>query len=156
MDDSNIRYFPLDFDSLKKGDEISTEQIEEFGRCNVRDEKRFRLAALQLKNRIVRECRERGKFLTVAVIKCRIRLLTDEEAAIYNPRQFKQGFRRQLRALRRLTEVNATNLSEQQHRDHERNLLVMGKMVQAARSARAVINAIPHQRTTPGLPAAKE
>ena len=153
MQNDSIRYFPLDYDALKKGDEISTEQIEEFGRCNREDEKHFRLAALVLKDRITKNCRERGKLFTVVILKGRIRILTDEEAAIYNPRQFRHGFRRQLRALRRLTEVNPEGLSQQQQKDHERNLLVCGKMVQAARSARATINAIPHKRTTPGLPA---
>ena len=153
MNYQSIRYHPLDFDNLNKGDEISTEQIEEFGRCTVRDDKRFRLAAMALKTRVIRESRDRGKLFTVAIIKNRIRILTDEEAAIYNPRQFKHGFRHQLRALKRLTEVDASNLSDQQQRDHERNLLVCGKMVQAARSARAQIAAIAHQRSVPGLPA---
>lgn len=149
---NNIKYYPLDFDNLNKGDEVTADQIEEFGQCSRTDEKRFRLAALALKTRILRECRDRGKFFTIAIIKGSIRILTDEEAAMYNPKQFKHGFRRQLRALKRLTEVNVTALSDQQQKDHERNLLVFGKMVQAARSARAAINAVPHTRSVPGLP----
>lgn len=156
MSEMSIRYYPIDFDALQKGDEITTQQIEEFGRCTHEQEKQFRFAAMSLKDRIVKECRDRGKLFTVIITKMRIRILTDEEAALYNPRQFKQGFRRQVRSLRRLTEVNTSSLSEQQQKDHERNLLVFGKMLQAARSARAKVQAVAHQRTIPGLPPAKE
>jgi hypothetical protein len=152
MNENAIRYFPLDFDNLNKGDEISTEQIEEFGRCN-RQHQRFRLVGLRLAKKIETACRERGKLLRARLVKFVIRVLTDEEAAIFDAENFKRGRRKQVRALRRLLEVNPSNLTALHQREHERNLLVFGKELQAARSARSAINAIPHKRTTPGLPA---
>ena len=151
LNEQDIQYFPLDFDSLKKGDNITPDRLEKLtGKTRGTDG--YNLAVLALRERIVRECKDRGKHFTVAVVKGTLRILTDEEAALYNVRTFRAGFRRSGKSLRRLTKVNVGQLSDQQKRDHERNLLVFGKMLQAARSARAAIAATPHQRMTPGLP----
>jgi len=154
MDDLNeqdIQYFPLDFDSLQKGDSIAPDRLERLTNRK-RGTDGYNLAVLALRERIVRECKDRGKHFTVALVKGSLRILTDEEAALYNVRTFRAGFRRSGKSLRRLSKVNTAALSDQQKADHERNLIVFGKMLQAARSARAAIAATPHQRTTPGLP----
>lgn len=149
--EQDIQYFPLDFDSLKKGDNITPDRLEQLTERK-RGTDGYNLAVLALRERIVRECRDRGKHFTVAVVKGSLRVLTDEEAALYNAKTFRAGFRRSGKSLRRLTRVNTEMLSESQKKDHERNVLVFGKMLQAAQSARAAIAATPHKRSTPGLP----
>lgn len=152
MAETAIRYFPINFDALRKGDIIPSEVIAAF--CgSPRGTQCYDFTVLSLRTRIMRECRDRGMSYTLAVIKGELRILTDEEAAIYNARMCRSGFRRQYRSLKRLAQVDPTALSSEQQRDHERNLLVYGRMVQAARSARATVIAIEHQRTIPGLPA---
>lgn len=147
---NGVTYFPIDFDSLAKGDVIAPERVEEFSSCK-RGSDKFRLALLVLRERVVRELRERDKHYTVAIIKGQLRILTDEEAAIYNSRTFKHGFRRAVRSHRRLAHVDTAGFNELQKSDHERNLLVQGRMLQAARSALQSLVAVAHKRTVPGL-----
>lgn len=151
LNEQDIQYFPLDFDGLQKGDNITPDRLEKLTERK-RGTDGYNLAVLALRERIVRECRDRGKHFTVAVVKGTLRILTDEEAAVYNVRTFRAGFRRSGKSLRRLAKVNTEALTDPQKKEHERNLIVFGKMLQAARSARAAIAATPHQRTTPGLP----
>lgn len=154
MDDLNepdIQYFPLDFDALEKGHCINAERLQQLtGKQRGTDE--YNLAVLALRERIVRECKDRNKNFTVAMVKGALRILTDEEAAVYNVRTFRAGFRRSHSSLRRLAKVDTAALSDQQKSEHERNVIVFGKMLQAARSARTAIAGTPHERTTPGLP----
>lgn len=152
LNELEIRYFPLDFDALKKGDTIPPDRLEQLTGCE-RGTSKYQLAVLTLRERIVKECHERGREFTVAIIKGALRILTDSEASLYNARAFKGKFRGAGRALKRAARVDTSNLDDGQKKEHERNLIVFGKMLQAARSARAAIAATPHQRTTPGLPA---
>lgn len=156
MDDvaeQQIAYYPLDFDLLKKGDSISPERLEALTQKQ-RGTDGYNLAVLALRERIVRECRDRGRHFTVALVKGSLRVLTDEEASLYNARTFRAGFKRSSKSLRRLAKVDASQLSDGQKIDHERNLIVLGKVLQAARTARAsaLLALAGHQRTTPGLP----
>lgn len=156
LNEEDIQYFPLDFDALQKGDSISPEHLEKLTE-KTRGTDAYNLAVLALRERIIRECKDREKHFTVAVVKGHLRILTDEEAAVYNMRTFRAAFRRQHRSLRMMANtVNTAALSDTQKKEHERNLIVCGKMLQAARSARAQIAATPHQRTTPGLPEPKK
>ena len=151
LNEQDIQYFPLDFDALQKGDNITPDRLEKLTERK-RGTDGYNLAVLALRERIVRECRDRGKHFTVAVVKGTLRILTYEEAAVYNVRTFRAGFRRSGKSLRRLAKVNTAALTDPQKKDHERNMIVFGKMLQAARSARAAIAAEPYKRTTPGLP----
>jgi hypothetical protein len=156
MDDLNeqdIAYYPLDFETLKKGDSIPPARLEQLTE-QTRGTDSYNLAVLALRERIVRECRDRGKNFTVAVVKGALRILTDEEAAVYNVRTFRAGFRRSGHSLRRLAKVNTAALSDPQKKEHERTLIVFGKMLQAARSARArtAIELSEHRRGVPGIP----
>lgn len=151
LSEAEIRYFPIDFDSVHKGQTWTPDALERLTERTCGTDA-YRLAVLALRERIVRECRDRGNYFTVAIVKACLRVLTDEEAALYNARTFRAGFRRSGKSLKRLLRVDATQLTEQQKMEHERSCLVFGKMLQAANSARAKISATPYERTTPGLP----
>jgi hypothetical protein len=151
VDKFDIQYFPLDFDALKKGDEIEADRLESITNTK-RGTDQYNLAVLALRARIMQELKDRGKFVTVAVVKGCLRLLTDEQAALYNARMYRAGFQRAGRSLKRLAKVDVGNLTDQQKQDHERTLLVFGKMLQAAKTARREIAATPYQRTLPGIP----
>ena len=152
LNETDIQYFPLDFDALEKGDVITTDRLEAIT-GKQRGTQTFQLAVLVLRERIVNECKDRDKFFTVAFVKGNLRILTDEEAAIYNARTFKAGMKRSRKSLTRLAKVDVGKLDDLQKKSHERNLIVFGKMLQAARSAQQQgITASPHARTLPGIP----
>jgi hypothetical protein len=151
LSESDIQYYPLDFDALQKGDVITIDRLEAIT-DKQRGTQAFQLAVLSLRERIINECKDRDRFFTVAIVKGNLRILTDEEAAVYNSRTFKMGMKRSRKSLSRLAKVDMNNLDDLQKKSHERNLIVFGKMLQAARSAQKSLTAAPHQRTLPGLP----
>jgi hypothetical protein len=151
LTEHDIQYFPLDFDALQKGDSIPPDRLEKLTET-VRGTDVYNLAVLALRERIIRELRDREKHFTVAMVKGSLRVLTDSEAALYNARAFKAKFRGAGYALRRAARVDQSRLEDGQRKEHERNLITFGKMLQAAKAARRAISATPHERTTPGLP----
>ena len=151
LNESDIQYYPLDFDALQKGDVITIDRLEAIT-GKQRGTQAFQLAVLSLRERIISECKDRDKFFTVAIVKGNLRILKDDEAAVYNSRTFKMGMKRSRKSLSRLAKVDVGNLDDLQKKSHERNLIVFGKMLQAARSAQKSLAATPHQRTLPGLP----
>lgn len=147
-----VQYYPLDFDSIQKGDAWATDELERLTGKR-RDTTEYQFAVMALKSRIYRELKDRGKRVTLAVVKGALRVLTDEEAALYNARTFRQGFRRSVRSFSRMSTVNQAGMTERQKADHERNLIVYGRMLQAARNGKKqALRATAVKRDVPGLP----
>lgn len=160
MDDikslEDVRYFPIDFDAVKKGDSWTPEELERLTEYS-RESPHYAFAVLALKSMIVRECRDRNKNFTVAVVKGCLRVLTDEEAAEYNHQMVRSGIRRSVRSFRRLTHVDVANLSISQKCEHDRRVIVYGRMLQAANSERhKAIRATMNDQQIKRLPTTQE
>jgi hypothetical protein len=153
----NASIYPLDFESLKKGDTITSAQIEEItgvGR-NCGDEYDFQV--LRLRFRIMQERRRMGMPVYVRVKSGELVILTDAEASVEQARRAEQAIDRLADANQCLQEVDVNNLREDEQRQHERRQLVAGSMLVGAIGARKdAIKAIPYKRSTPGLPAPNE
>lgn len=147
-----VNLTPLDFDEIQKGDVISPAQLEEITGRKIGTTK-YQLAVLQLSSRIAKECADRNKPVSIAVMKGTLCVLTDEQASEYEHQQFKSRFRGAGRAHRRAVAVNVGRLSDVQKKKHERNVFVQAGMLQAARTQRRRLIAQAHKRTVPGLPA---
>ena len=132
---------PLDFDALKKGDVLARAHLERLiGRegAEPMPEGTFRLRVLALSRMIEDECN-----LTTSIhcdgktgLLKSLELLTDSAAAKRNPKlcdQFMQAFRRRLTLSGR---VDVSNLSENERRSFEAEMIQKSRMYQAARSAR--------------------
>jgi hypothetical protein len=146
-----VAYHPLDFAAIAKGDVLTPEQLKTITGTSPGTAK-YEFAILSLRKRIMVELRRMGRPVTVACVQGSLRVLTDPEAARYNNAEFNAAFRKCARDFVRLTEVDARKLNDEQRGDLERNILIKGKMLQGARSARTI--AIhSHKRSTPGLPA---
>ena len=142
---------PLDFDAVRMGDSWGPERLEWMVEAK-RDSVAYQLGVLRLKDRIERECRDRGKLFTLAVVRGVLRVLTDEEAARYTQRRVRAGFRTARRSLHKQLAVDPTELTDAHRREHERNLLVNGRMIQAALTERRRLTARkPHRPTVPPL-----
>jgi hypothetical protein len=146
-----VVYHPMDFAKLSKGDVLTPEMIAKITGKQPGTEK-YALALMGLRERIMRECRKLNNPITAVCSHESIRILTDAESAHYNAEETRRGFRKQCRAFRRLTEVDARELDDQQKTDLERNIIITGKMIAAARSARSIAISA-HKRSTPGLTA---
>lgn len=153
----------MDFDKLAsrlhKGDSLTCEELE-----NITGHRRrtdgYGLAVLDLRDGLMKAFTDRGRPATVAIIKGKMKVLTDPEATTYNRKAFGNGLRKANRAHSRLGEVDTRALSGEQKQQHERAMLVTGKLLAVIRSTRAKLAADNrqrqgsngHLRTTPGLP----
>jgi hypothetical protein len=143
------RRYPLDFDALTKGSVIRLPEIEQ-ALGATRDTEGFGLAVLRLRGRIEEEMEERGTPATVCVRDGDLHILSDEDAAEYNPAQFSAGLRRAVRSHRRLLQVDAGQLSPLARSRFDRRAEVQGKILQSVARARRELAVVAHRRSTPG------
>jgi hypothetical protein len=143
--------YPIATDELQKGDVITIDELESATEAR-RDSPRFWAAVLRVSDYIAARFRDRGEIVTIRQDGGALRILTDEEATVYNERAAECGLAKMGRALVRQMGVDVRNLTEGQRRDHERRLLVQSKTLQAARAGRrAALQPAKYERTVPAL-----
>ena len=148
---NNATRYPLDFDALTKGSIVNVKTIESIVQAP-RGCDKYNLGALKLAQRIEQELAARGLYVTVVSDHGAIRVLTDPEASEYNYKEAIRGFDAMKRRTIKLSTVTVSELNEDQTRQHDRSLVVLGAMIAGAKSARKQAMALPHVRNTPSLP----
>lgn len=154
MDDDTSRddgtsEYPIATDRLHKGVRVEAAIIEHaFG--VKRGSKEFQLRALQTCRYIARRLDERGEPATVIQEGDEIVVLTDEQARVYNARRFSLSRQAGERAFRRLGQVDRANLSDNGRKELDRDLVVIGRRIQADRAARREVAPKVMERATPG------
>lgn len=105
--------FQIDTTRLKPGGIVSQSDCESIiGFTEVSNQKDWQFAILQLLGVVQKQLKkEHGRELTVRIVGCELHVLTDEDAALYNPKRFEAGLRLARRAHRRLMAVNVSRLS---------------------------------------------
>ncbi len=151
METVKVERFPVDYETLKKGDVIPVERLEQItGKSHGTVE--HQLAVLQLMGQIERDMWAANKRVTLRLSKGAIAVCTDSEAAIKNARDFILGLRKLSRSHIRNQHVDVAQLTDDERASHERKLEVEGKYLQAVASTRKDIRLQAHSRSTPGLP----
>jgi hypothetical protein len=146
-----VQVTPIDFDAIQKGDALSPSQLEEIT-GKKQGTSAYAFAVMQLSQRIANECASRGKIFTIAIVQQHLRVLTDEEASVYNDKQYRAKWRGMKRNHFNNMAVDASKLSDSQRSKHERNILVQAGLLAAGDKERRRLIVQAHQRTTPGLP----
>jgi hypothetical protein len=128
--------YPLDFSNLEKGDTLDRVRLLDI--IGSKPEGKFKLAALALARLIEQECdcTCKAEHAGATGELLRLRLLTDSEAAVYNPKlcdQHLRGFRRRLHLT---LHVNADNLTTQEKQRLEAEIILKSRQYQAIRAAR--------------------
>ena len=140
----------IDYDAINKGDVIPAEALEELFGCD-RESKEFAFQQMSLAGELSRELNARGKGVTVCSSGSQIRILSDNEALEYNSKAFRSGLSKMRKSHDRLMLIDRGNLSVEEQKTHEREVLIQGKTIQAAMSAYKGLTAPAHHRSTPGL-----
>ncbi len=144
--------WPLDYDSLDKGDMISVDRIEQItGTKHGTDAYTF--SSLKLAKRIQSELHDRGRIWTVKSDRGALRILTDSEAAAYNHEIQVQDRRSMLRRFHLQQAVDTAQLTESDKQEHQRNLEIDGRFIQALLATRKELQLESSKRNVPGLPA---
>ena len=103
----------IDTRKIKPGDSLSQGDCEAvIGFTADSNPLQWQFALLQLLGVVQKQLKkEHGRELTVRIVGQELHVLTDGEAAGYNPKRFDAGLRLARRAHRRLMAVNVSNLS---------------------------------------------
>lgn len=128
--------YPLEFAELQKGDTLERAQlIDILGR---KAEGMFKLAALALARLIEEECdcTVKAEHTGATGELLRLRLLTDAEAARYNPAMCDRHLRGFSRRLKLAIRVNRDNLTQDEQRRLEAQIMMKSRQYQAIRAAR--------------------
>lgn len=147
----NAAPYPMDFDSIQKGDYIPPDTVERI--TGVEQMHRdYGLAVMKLQERIERECADRGYAVVTKQAKGGIAILTDEEAVTYCDRAFilKMGGMRTAHG--KMLGIDRTSLSETATKQLDRSVHVNGWTLKAMWAGRReAFKALPHKRNVPGL-----
>ena len=105
--------FQIDTRKIKPGDSLSQGDCETvIGFTADSNPLQWQFALLQLLGVVQKQLKkEHGRELTVRIVGQELHVLTDGEAAGYNPKRFDAGLRLARRAHRRLMAVNVSKLS---------------------------------------------
>ena len=142
--------YPVDVDALCKGDVITIERLENILGMKRHDPRWWR-SVLGVKTNIERQLRRGGRVLTLRQRQGDLVVCDDNEASSYNPREIEAGIRRSARAHERNLHVDVGNLDDARRVAHERNLVVYGRMLYAAKSARRDLKPTETVRDTPTM-----
>lgn len=114
----------VDTSNANLGDVITQAKCEEIiGFTEKSDFKGWQLAMLQLLGVVQKQLRaQHRRDITVRIVGNEIHILTDSEAATYNPKRFEAGLRMARRSHRRLLAVNTSKLTPQQREQHMKTI----------------------------------
>lgn len=140
-----VEPFPVDYDTLAKGDLIAAERCEQILNLTRLDE-RYQLKLLRLKETICDAMEKRGVPITIRIEKAGLAVLTDAQAAEYNPQQFELGIRKAATAHRRTLLVDNNNLTIEEQQKLNRRSEIQGRMLQAVQQSRKLPEPEPHKR----------
>ena len=144
--------YPFDCDELKKGDVVEARFIEGLYRVD-RGTDGFRRALLQAREFIKAEFLRRGEIVEVKERKGDLLILTTEQAATYTSDRYRSHFRGAGHAHARKSALPREELSPDSLEIHDRQLAIQGRMLAAARAARAqkdrVIAPVPRRKQLP-------
>jgi len=112
--------FPLDFNSLKRGDYLPAEAVEKATLTERRDPN-YRIKSLMLRDSIREHFRTVcGDIVTVVSVRDGLRILTHQEQAEYAPQRESKAMRQIAVAQIEGRAVDLKQLSEEQRSRHER------------------------------------
>lgn len=147
--------YPIDYDLVKKGDLFTIEELEKI-LSRRRDHKQFPFYLMGFAKNIEREMASRGQVVTVAQVNGSLKVLTDQEASIYNHDMFARNIRGLIHCHQRALGVDVVDFKEDERKTHDRMLEVQGKTLQAVSRVRIELPTWPHRRLLPGVPEFKE
>lgn len=128
---------PMDWHKVRKGDYIDPEVIERMTDTKRTDAKQFAFAILNAKAVIEKELDRIGYPVVIKAEGDGLRLLTDAEAVEYSATRHR-NLTTQLRRshVRSVAAIDVRQLSAEQLRRHERDVIARSRELQAMRDAR--------------------
>lgn len=140
-DKMNPQKFPLDFDTIKKGDTITEPVCREII-GTAKTEEQYQIGLLGLKQQIERELMQRGIVATIKITRKTIEVLTDAQASEYNEARQNYALKSFVTSHRRMLGVDSSKLTGQQVVEHDRRLTNGATYLTALTEARKTIKGV--------------
>lgn len=149
----NAERYPFDYDALQKGQIIPVEMLEDITGTK-KGTAEFALKVLSQKQNLETELWLRGKLWTISGEGCDggLKILTDEEASIYNAKRFEANVRGMHRSHSRLMGVDVSSLTAEQRGRHERELCNQAAKLMAIKKTKKLIMRRSAPEKPPELP----
>lgn len=145
----------IDTSKVKPGDSISVAACEQAIGQPFSESKEWQFQLLQLMGLVQKQLKkEHGRELTVRIVGNELHVLTDAEAASYNPKRFEAGLKLARRAHRRLMAVNVAKLTASDKEQYARNVSIQAHKLSMLRK-RTDIEPAANKRSTPVMTWAK-
>lgn len=141
--------YPIDFDLIDYGDTVPNSVLVDYYGVPEEDEN-FKFKQIQFVQFIDRELRSRGKVCTICIRDGQIRILTHEEAAIYNRKKFNCHISGMAKTHEKNIHVEREYLTFNEQEKHDRTVMFQSKVLQSVLSTRAEFQLQMAERKTPG------
>ena len=139
MDD--VKYFPLDFTAIYKGQVITPDEIRTIMGLTPQDgDSVFRLKAMALRAMIESECDKLGRPVVVRHQGDALRVLSDSEAVDYTQSRIDRSYRTAARYTGRQPTIDYANLSNEEQARLDRYVINNGRRLLALKTAQKQIN----------------
>lgn len=119
--------YPMDTSVLKKGDVIPVSVLRDIAKAEP-GTSRYAFNLLRIKSFIAKAMARRGEYVTIAIVKNELSILTDSEANTYNMHFAKLGARKIRRGQSRHARIDLSKLTPDQRAEWDRNALRLGMM----------------------------
>ncbi len=137
------RRFPVDYDTIQKGDYFGPEQVEEWTGekpgTAIYNFKMLKLC-LQITQGVLDE---RGELWTLCIRDGGIAVLSDSDASTYNAQQFERHLNGLARSSQKMAAVDVAKLPDKVQVAHDQKLKGQGMVLASIAAARKPVKPIP-------------
>lgn len=126
--------YEIDIESIEPGSVLSQSDCDQlFGFSFETNPSDWQLKLVQLSDYVERELHKVHRVLTVVCEGRTVRVLTHEEASIYNQKHFDNAIKKMRKCNRRKQAVDVSSLNEDQRKSHDSGLLRQSRILQAVK-----------------------
>lgn len=134
MSEPNFEKWPIDWDSLNKGDVIPVERLEQITETP-RTSELYALKVLRFRHWLESEMKSRFRPVVTCSDHGALRILTDAEAVEYTAKRFQQAQNTMEASHRKAMDIDVGNLTDGEKRQHRQNTEVQAFVLLANRKA---------------------
>lgn len=128
--------YEIDIESIEPGSVLSQSDCDQlFGFSFETNPSDWQLKLVQLSDYVERELHKANRVLTVVCQGHTVRVLTHEEASVYNQKHFDNAIKKMRKCNRRKMAVDVTGFSGDQRKSHDSGLLRQSRILQAVKQS---------------------
>ena len=142
--------FEVDIEGIEPGSMLSESDCELlFGFAYEKNPVDYQFKLMQLSDYVERELAKANRVLTVVCEGRTVRILTHEEAAVYNEKHFQNAIKKMRKCNRRKTAVDVAGFTEDAKKSHDQGLIRQSRILQAIKLSAKDVTPQPRKLERP-------